>query len=334
MTLIDVFFYKIEHFLNPRCRNKDISPYVYKEDEADLLLLGVKKDNGHFQPFSRWYELFPRGQVDQIIHKLGFSDDDGYAIKIMLSRFGYLFQIDNRQRINKDIHIFFYVLQLVQLKQEHIRDRAKTINYFFRYLCFELCITDEVYNKFSISDNRLILRSDTLGDIDFYQLIKEIYAQTDNATDNDAICQSRNFQLSVVDLLCSDPKAIKDLPINDINKIWVSPEQFLLQYKKSKKRIFDVLASCFNQHQSNENLLISNIILMNYAYYILQYNKKSIFSLQKYVNNDAIFSNIISALAIRRVVVDKQYFTNAGLGQYLSLSEIENATLYNLIYST
>ncbi len=333
MNIIDVFFYKLENFINPRCCKRDFSPYSYKEDESDLYLISVEKENGDFHPLTRWHELFPKGKVDKVIHSLGFSNNDCYAIKLMLSRLGYLLQIDNRQRINKDIHIFFYVFQLTFLKSDNIRNSEVDINYFFRFLCFELGIDNDIYEIFYISKNKLFFRSEKLGEVDFYNLIVEFYEKIEISKNKKAIANTKLFQLSVIDFLFSNNYKMKEIPINDFNKKLINPDCFLLNYKNSAKVIFNSLVDCFNKHQSGGNLLISNMILMNYSYYILKNNKRSVFSLKKHVNNDVIFSSILSSLAFRRIIVDKDYFIGMGLAEYLSLPDGEESILYNLIYS-
>ncbi|ACX86354.1 hypothetical protein Pecwa_0520 [Pectobacterium parmentieri WPP163] len=331
MNIIDVFFYKLENFINPRCYRKDFPPYYYKEDERDLYLISVKGENGRLYSLTRWHDIFPKRKIDKITHEIGFSEKDCYAIKMILSRFGYLFQIDNRQRTNKDIHVIFYVFQLIFLKKN--KKNGEDINYFFKFLCFELGIDDEVYDKFYVHDNRLLLKSEKLGDIDIYNHIIEFYRKIGSNKNREVIENIKSFQLSVMDLLFSKKNEMKEIPINDIKKNLVNPETFLLKYKKSKKIIFDSLIDCFNKYQSNENLFISNSILMNYSYYILKNNNKKIMSLKKYVGDDTIFSLILSSIAFRGIIVNEDTFINMGLAEHLNLPDREETTLYNLIYS-
>ncbi|MCU1790566.1 hypothetical protein CUU54_17150 [Pectobacterium polaris] len=331
MNIIDVFFYKLENFINPRCYKKDFPPYYYKEDERDLYLVSVKKENGRLHSLTRWYDIFPKGKVDKIIRSMGFSENDCYAIKIILSRFGYLFQIDNRQRMNKDIHVLFYVFQLTFLKLN--KENDGDINYFFKFLCFELGIDDDVYDRFYVYKNKLFLKSEKLGDIDFYKYIIEFYDKIGNIKNKETIVNIKSFQLSVIDFLLSEKYKTPLPPINDINKELISPDFFLLSYNKSKKIIFDSLIDCFNKYQSNENLFISNSILMNYSYYILKNNNKKILSLKRYVGDDAIFSSIISSIAFRGIIVNEKNFIKMGLAEYLNLPDRDETILYNLIYS-
>ncbi|WP_409310343.1 hypothetical protein [Pectobacterium sp. B1J-3] len=331
INIIDVFFYKLENFINPRCYRKDFLPYYYKEDERDLYLISVRKENGRLHPLTRWYDLFPKGKVDKIIRGIGFSENDCYAIKIMLSRFGYLLQIDNRQRMNKDIHVLFYVFKLTFLKLNKSDERD--VNYFFKFLCFELGIDDDVYNRFYVYNNKLFLKSEKLGDINLYEYIIEFYDKVEDINDKEAIINIKSFQLSVIDFLFSEKYKIPLPPINDVNKELINPEFFLLSYNKSKKIIFDSLIDCFNKYQSNGNLFISNFILMNYSYYVLKNNNKKIMSLKKYVGDDAIFSSIISSIAFRGIMVNEESFIKIGLAEYLNLPDREETILYNLIYT-
>ncbi|MDX7640699.1 hypothetical protein SJ741_18555 [Citrobacter portucalensis] len=107
-----LFLHKIEHFTNARAVIEEFDGFFYVEDEPGLYLLSVEKDNGRKNSLIRWYDLFPQRVVDKTLHKMGLTDDDVYSVKLILSRFGYFYGLDNRHRSNKDIFIFYYVSQL------------------------------------------------------------------------------------------------------------------------------------------------------------------------------------------------------------------------------
>ncbi|WP_052332821.1 hypothetical protein [Pectobacterium carotovorum] len=67
------------------------------------------------------------------------------------------------------------------------------------------------------------MKSENLGDIDFYEYIIEFY---DRIKKTDIIENIKLFQLSVIELLFSKKHKIKEIPINDINKDLINPEFF------------------------------------------------------------------------------------------------------------
>lgn len=329
----DAFFYKVRHFTNPRCRQASFSPYVYREDEKDLFQISVAKDRGGFQSLARWFELFQQGMADRTIRRLGLSESDSYAARLMLSRFGHLFQIDNRQRLDKDIHIFFYVFQLMFLKNGGIDRSELHINHFFRMLCFELGMDDEAYEKFQVSGNRLMFLTEGRGCIDFRDFVQDFHEAAQTERERRARHEACLFQLAVMDFLFGDGDAFNGFEVDDTYRHLMSPAVFVRAYRQSRSSVFDALAGCFDGHQSGANLLVANMILMNYAYYVLSRNGRSILALERYLADDALFSSILSALAYRGVGVDKGFFDRMGLADRLIVPDREKIMLYNLIYS-
>ncbi|HAV2324953.1 TPA: hypothetical protein JHK78_005253, partial [Enterobacter cloacae] len=103
--IFEMFLHKIEHFTNARAEIESFGKYIYIQDEPDLFPVCFKKENGKHAELSRWQNCFPKATLQRALNKLDLSDGEKYAFEVLLSRLGYLFQIDNRQRIDKDIFI-------------------------------------------------------------------------------------------------------------------------------------------------------------------------------------------------------------------------------------
>ena len=328
-----LFLHKIEHFTNARAVIEEFDGFFYVEDEPGLYLLSVEKDNGRKNSLIRWYDLFPQRVVDKTLHKMGLTDDDVYSVKLILSRFGYFYGLDNRHRSNKDIFIFYYVSQLFFLRDSASEYATESVDYFFRSLCFELSISDDVYNRYFILNGKLFYKTELMGDVDLYGLIESFYNNLSVKKNKVAADNIKRIHLSTIEFFTVKNNALYDFVLNDYNKNLINPDLFLRMYKEKPKIIFNALRDCFDKYQSNENLIVSNFILMNYSYYILRHNPRVILKLKKYIKNDDIFSNILSAIIYRYQGVNKDDFIALGYAKYIKEVNEEGLWLYNLIYS-
>ena len=116
MDVFELFSCKLENFLNIRLQPKELGSIFYEQEEISLFSVVARKSNGSTFSVSRWQDLFSVSAFKQSMSKIGFSEPDCYALLLVLSRLGYLLEIDNRQRSNKDYFVFFYVIQLICLK--------------------------------------------------------------------------------------------------------------------------------------------------------------------------------------------------------------------------
>ena len=110
------------------------------------------------------------------LNKLGLSEDGKYAFEVFLSRLGYLFQIDNRQRVDKDIYILFYIYQLFSLKDNE-EDYAIKAKRFLRFLCFEMGMDDDSYNLLCITKDGVCINTSQHGNVSILSLLEQFYVQ-------------------------------------------------------------------------------------------------------------------------------------------------------------
>jgi hypothetical protein len=267
--------------------------------------------------------------------KNGFTESDCYALVLVLSRLGYLLEIDNRQRTNKDYFIFFYLIQLISLKNSSIDAHAQLRKHMLRLLLFELSIDDEVYRRFSIEGHRLMMATDALGPLAFLDVIDLVYEaiKAGDRKEHALLGNLKNYQASVVSLLTEPDEGSCRFKLNDRHSALMYPEVFLIAYTQNRRQVFNALIDTINPLQSTENLFVSNMILMNYSFYILRKQPREILKLKKYVNDETLFGKLLEALIMRRMGVTRALFETILTGHDLSLIKDEQTSFYNILYS-
>ena len=331
--IFEMYLHKIEHFTNARAEIESYGNYVYIQDEPDLFPVCFIKENGKHAELSRWQTCFPKVMLQRALDQLGLSEDGKYAFEVFLSRLGYLFQIDNRQRIDKDIFILFYIYQLFSLKNNEDDYAIKAKSFFLRFLCFEMGMDDDSYNFLCITKDGLCIKSAQNGNVSILSLLEQFYAQFEKRKNFEDIKSIKHYQSSVLNFLFVANNDSNHLSFNDKNCYLSDPDSFIKTYKKSKKTIYRALEQCFDKYQSTKNLLISNFILMNYSYYIVRNNLADLKDLRRHVSSD-VFRKIISSIVYRGFFVSEdEIFKLVGNEYKISLEKNEGRMLFNLIYS-
>lgn len=335
MDVFDLLSNKLENFLNIRPCAKAQGPVFHEQDEIGLLLLAARKSDGSRVFVSRWHDLFSVGAFQRSMAKSGFSEPDCHAILVVLSRFGHLLDIDNRRRINKDYFVFFYLVQLIRLKNSRIDADGRIRNHMLRFLLFELGIDDEVYRRFGIRDDRMAMTTDALGSMDFLHVIDMVYDALDAAgrKEHALLATLKDYQASVVRLLAQPDGVDHRLAINDRNGGFMYPDILLETYARNDKRIFMALADTVDPLQSTENLFVSNMILMNYSFHVLKERPREILELKRRIGDDRRFGKLLEALIKRRMEIDRASFEGIDVGHDLSAIEDDRASFYNILYS-
>ncbi|MGN8346729.1 hypothetical protein ACLEJQ_24305 [Pseudomonas sp. SMV71] len=259
MDLSEHLSYKLENFLNVRSYPKALGAIFYEEDEPLLLRVVARKHNGCPFSVSRWHDLFSNSAFERIMAKSGFTESDCYAVILLLSRFGYLLEIDNRQRTNKDYFIFFYLVQLLSLKNSPLDADAQLRNHMLRFLLFELSIDDEAYRRFSIEDHQLMMATDALGPVDFLSVIDLIYTaiRANSRKEKVLLATLKDYQESIVRLLVEPDNTHHRFPLNDHHSELMYPDVFLNAYAQDKRQVLNALLDTINPLQSTENLFVS-----------------------------------------------------------------------------
>lgn len=331
MKLFDMFLFRVECFINPRAVSKDFAPYVYSRDEDDLFVLSAHKKNNSLFSLIRWFDFIPEKYLVKNLEKHEVSYDDYYNLRVFLSRLGYLFNIDNRVRTDKDILIFYYVIQLVNLKNNCFFKKDNYINKLFTALCFELSIEYECYSRLSIKEGVLYFRKDNGKSESMNDLVALIYRFLDSC--NPVISASKKFHQDAIDMLFKKDECAYTLDYNDSNLNFIYPDFFTETYRRSKRKVYQALSDCSSESQSGYNLLVSNFILMNYAFYCLGSNPGKINKLADYINDDVVFSRILSSIVYRGVGVDESTFRGTEYEKYIKFYNHEEIILYNIIYT-
>ncbi|MBC8951170.1 MULTISPECIES: hypothetical protein [Xenorhabdus] len=336
MNIYNIFSYKLENFLNVRSCKKAFDGIFYIEDEKDLFLIAAKKSNGNAVTFTRWHDLISLKRLKKKLIEKGFNEGDCESIILILSRFSYLFQINNRERMNQDIFIFYYVLQLACCSGDHdhhIDDETK--NFMFRFLLFELSMDYDSYTRFKIEEGDIFFYSHSGKKYKLSNVINFIYDtfQEEKNKELNLLLLIKEFQLGVIDLL-TKPRDIEEVvKLNDYNLHLIDPSVFVKTYKVNYKKIVSSLVDVTNNWQSTSNLFISNMILMNYSYYILRDNSRNIMKLKRIIKDDKIFSDILTAIVKRKFHVKEEFLFKPELQKYIKKSTKNESFFYNIIYS-
>ncbi|QXI28451.1 hypothetical protein [Pseudomonas vanderleydeniana] len=335
MDVFDLLSCKLEHFLNARPLPREPGAVFYLEEEPALLSVVARKRNGKPLCASRWQDLFSLGTFQKAMSKRGFTEPDCYALLLVLSRFGYLLEIDNRQRTNREYFIFFYLIQLIGLKNSPFDADAKTRNHMLRFLLFELSIDDEAYRRFSIQDDRWVMTTDALGTVPFLEVIEQVYQalKAQSRKESELLGTLKDYQASIVELLATPEGTAHRFALNDRYSELVYPDVFLATYAQDRTRVLEALADTINPLQSTENLFVSNLILMNYSFHILKSRPRELLKLRKHVADEALFGKLLEAIITRRMSIDKALLEKLPLGESLSLVKHNDALFYNILYS-
>lgn len=91
ITNFEIYLHKITHFVNARAEIRAFGDYRYLQTEPGLFLFSFMNENGELYSLSRWLDFLPEGEFNRIMTKEKLTDDEAYAVKLFLSRLGYLF---------------------------------------------------------------------------------------------------------------------------------------------------------------------------------------------------------------------------------------------------
>ncbi|EKY3213579.1 hypothetical protein RBA29_004093 [Cronobacter turicensis] len=328
----EIYLHKIKHFVNARAEIHTFGEYEYLQREPGLFLFSFLNEKGKLCSLSRWLDFLPEGEFNNVMTKENLTDDEIYAVELFLSRLGYLFQIDNRQRIDKDIFILYYLKQLVSLKNSNVPNKLKSQNFFLRFLCFELGMDYDSYSLFHISEEGVCLKTKNRKSIPIIYLLDVFYTSLKKEKYKYSAAKIKRFQMNTLSLLAERDNKDYTLPFDDVNVSLVEPNLFIKAFKRPSKNVCKVLTECFDKYQSTINLLVSNFILMNYSYYIISKKPSKLLMLKKNID-DEVFSNILSTIVYRGVFVDRRKISQLGIDDYINLPERSSHKLFNLIYA-
>ncbi|MER5139711.1 hypothetical protein KDV74_21955, partial [Providencia stuartii] len=128
----------------------------------------------------------------------------------------------------------------------------------------------------------------------------------------------KSIQISMINFLL-DFEDEYNIPYDDFYVTHLSPNIFINKYIHSKEEIFSVLINCVNINQSKCNQFVSDMIYMNYIYYVLREKPIEILAFKKYCGkNNKLFLKIISKIINSHFYVRASDFKGMNLGYYIS----------------
>ncbi len=334
MGVFDIFLYKLENFLNARPQPRTFGGLFYREDEPSLCVLSARKRRGAALALVRWGDLFSAERLVRRMACTGLSAHDCYTVTVFLARLGYLFQIDRRARLNKDYFIFFYVIQLIALKNNPVAGNDAVKNHALRFLLFELCMEYDEYMKIRIENDRLVLRTEAGGCVDFLAIIAQMYGclEIEKRAEHALLDTIRQFHGDAVRFLAVPDGAAYPLPFNDRALDLLAPHVFLETAAARPARIFDAVIEAVAPDQSTNNRFVSAMILMNYAFYCLKETPKAILKLKRYANDERVFTAVLAALIHRGLAVNRPALAALGLESYLA-GIADSATAFDTVFA-
>ncbi|WP_447881727.1 hypothetical protein [Serratia fonticola] len=328
--LFDLFNYKLCCFLNTRNKTKRWKGYTYVKWEKDVFDLNLVVNKIKLDPI-RWFDHLPDiEERKKIILESKLTDNDFECIKTVLSRFGYLFNIQKNQ-LDKDYRLFFFVMQLINMKNN--KSIGNKRNEFMTSLCqqllCELFLCYEDFSRFSVDDDSVLFETENIGFVNLVDIINLVFS--DKKTDNS--CAFGVFYTSLLGFLFASDNIRYHLNFGDKNEKFIYPEIFIdhLNDETKKNKLFGLIHDVLNLSQSSNEIFISNMLLMNYIFYFLRCDSRNILQIKKCLN-DGVFSRFFEAVIKRRLIIGKDHFTDLGLDDYLSKIQLNETQFYNILH--
>lgn len=320
MDVFDLLACKLENVLGIRSCPRASGPLFYKEDEPSLFCVAARKRDGAAVLASRWHDLFSIAAFEKTMAKTGFTEADCHALLLVLSRFGYLLEIDNRRSTHGGHVVFFCLIQLIGLKNG---TQARLRSALLRTLLFELSIGDETYRRFGIEGDRMMMATDARGAVPLLDVIDLAYAaiKADDRKERALFRTLKEYQASLIRLLAEPDAAVHRFGVGEGSGELMYPDVFLRAYAHDRRRIFAALVDALRPSQSAETLFVSDMLLMNYCFHVLQDRPEEIVELQRNVDDAPLFGRLRDALGERRMAIGKALFERVAAGHDASPRE-------------
>lgn len=316
-----IFSCQLNHFIHLRVRPLKVSGFEYISWDQNCLCLATRTCKGKPILLTRWQDLLhPQGVCHalwQAMQKAGYSEHDVWAISIVLSRFGFFFEIDQRDIArNMRFFWFYYALQLNTIKHTDLVNKDMTMTSFLQKMMFVLCTDSDFCKKMKIHNNQWLFCSDNLGEIPFtkviqtvHKLAREKYSKT-YEREEQTFTVIETFQQDVVRFLTDDLQRISLASLNwdDPYIDLINPVLFCQHYDNHRFDVLNALAQTANPLQSSRDIFVSNCILMNYSYHVLQKKPTEIFKLKRHLKDQDLFKTLFKAILIRKAGVNKETY--------------------------
>ncbi|WP_369934056.1 hypothetical protein [Xanthomonas tesorieronis] len=334
MDVFGLLAHKLENVLGIRPCPREFGPLFYKEDEPSLFCVAARKRDGSAVLASRWHDLFSVAAFEKAMAKTGFTEADCHALLLVLSRFGYLLEIDNRRRTNGERAVFFCLIQLIDMKNGTLDTQARLRSALLRALLFELSIDDETWRRFGIEGDRMVMATDALGLVPFLEVVDLAYAaiKADSRKERALFYILKDYQAGLIRLLAEPDAAVHRFGVGEGSGELMYPDVFLRAYAHDRGRIFAALVDALRPSQSAEAVFVSDMTLMNYCFHVLQDRPEEIVELQRHVDDATLFVRLQDALSERRMAIGKALFESVPAGHGVAAIEEGRRRLDTLLH--
>ena len=325
MNLNKIYQYKLNKLFNSRTPTLYDDELIYYKDENKLeMILALHMQESEPLFLSWWTDLFDFEKVDNTLNENLY---ERYNIFLLfLRKLPSIFLINtNEYYKEKNLKVIYALNQLrymenISDKFNYDMDECKTeiINYLACLLGGE-----EFYgNLFKIENNILFFNIRFNDWVDVKKLIKHIHSLSSamaNSIENKiALEKVKVFHINSIDFIMNKNQTDSyEIPYDDYYLDYVNPDVFMNNYADSNK-IFSILVDCVNENQSECNFFISDMIYMNYIYYVIKDNEKEILKLKKYcAKNNKLFFKIIVKIMSLNFHINESSFRGLNLEYYL-----------------
>ncbi|QPB80500.1 hypothetical protein EHE21_14410 [Proteus sp. GOKU] len=321
VAISEIYNYKLKMLFNPRTLPMDECDFIYSNWDDDYeKLLSLRNDDDSLY-LSWWCDLFDFEKAKKEIYQGGYKNHDIFFSFLRIIPSIFLIN-SNAYYENKNIFVTYFVNQLKSnLSATGVLDEDESKSDFFNYLIYELGIGDRFSKYFIVREETLLFNIESDKFTDVKELIKTVHivaSKFSRDSNKEKLDTIKQFQLATIDFLL-DTKCEYKLPYDDVYIDYSHPNLFVNQYHSDKKKIFSALIDCLNENQSKCNLFISNIIYMNYIYYVIRKCPAEVLDLKKYCGkNNKLFLKIISKIINRNFYIRSGDFKGLNLGYYLS----------------
>lgn len=320
VNINDIYQYKLKSFFNSRALSINEEKFIFIDsgkNKEKVLSLHIK--NNDFLFLSEWCDLF---DFEKIYNLLSSRTKSNYFYFFpFLKIFFSLFMINTTECYrNKNLFVSYFINQLKNgLDFKDNPDDCKSE--LFNYLMYEIGIGSRYDKYFQVINNKLFFNIKNSSYVEVKKLINLIHSfakRTARNSNRKYLEVIREFQLSTIDFLL-DSTDNYSLPYSDIYIKYTYPDIFYNDYLENKNNIFRVLTDCVKEGQSKCNFFVSEMIFMNYIYYILREEPSNILALEEFCKeNKKDFLKIISRIINRKFYLNINSFKGLNLGRYLS----------------
>ncbi|MBU9979211.1 hypothetical protein KTP48_10695 [Proteus mirabilis] len=329
--LFELFNYKLCCFLNTRNKARRWKYFSYVKWEEDVFDLNLRIEKTKLDLIHWFDNLSDFEERKTVILKSKFTYNDIECIKILLSRFGYMFRI-NKICSDKDYRLFYFVLQLINVKNDNIGEERNDLmtSLCQQFLC-ELFMSYEDFSRFIVNEQGIFFETENIGHVNLISIINLLFF--DNGTESShALGQ---FYLSLIDFLfVRDGRRYQYyLCFNDKNEKFIHSNIFIdyLNDKEKQRKLFSLIEDILNPLQSSSEIFVSNMLIMNYIFYFFKDEPSGLLKIKAYLDNDEMFFHFFEAIIKRRLIIGKQHFYNLGLENYLIRIKLNETHFYNIL---